>query len=366
MFRVAAFYSCLFSFCALIVSFVSATTLQPMPSNKYKLTTEDKLTEDYSPEINQFWQENALSKSFQSKHGGTIHTIHINTGKDKAVVISQGRNESVLKYKELVFDLHQQGYDSYLIDHRGQGFSDRLGGDQHRGYVESFQFYVDDLELFVEQLNLPTQYSTRYLMAHSMGSTISALYLQQKTHPFQAAAFFSPMFSINLGILPTFLAKFITYLVDLICGWFSDLASYIPGGGAYKSKHFTGNQLTHSYKRFQSAMSTFDKAPATQLGSPTMRWVNESLHASEDAINNAALIEIPYILLQADGDVVVTNQGQNAFYKNGQHCQQSKLINIAKAKHELLLEEDQYRLTALNETFDFFTQLEAEDLKCIK
>lgn len=366
MFRVTAFYSCLFSFSALIVSFVSATTLQPMPPNKYNLTTEDKLTEDYSPEIKQFWRENALSKSFQSKHGGQIHTVHINTGKDKAIVISQGRNESVLKYKELVYDLYQQGFDTYLIDHRGQGFSDRLGGDKHRGYVEEFQYYVNDLEHFVNSLHLSEQYPTRFLMAHSMGSAISALYLEQKQHPFQAVAFFSPMFSINLGILPNWLAKSITYTSHHVGSWFSDSAPYVPGGSGYKSKTFQGNDLTHSKKRYNSAMGTFDEVPETQLGSPTMRWVNESLYASEQAVDNAAQIDIPYLLLQAGADIVVSAEGQNTFFNNGKSCPENSLLTIKGAKHELLLEADVYRLAALNATLDFFQQIQSDESPCTR
>ena len=43
-----------------------------------------------------------------------------------AIVISSGRTECMLKYKEVVFELTKEGYSVYIFDHRGQGFSDRL------------------------------------------------------------------------------------------------------------------------------------------------------------------------------------------------------------------------------------------------
>ena len=62
-----------------------------------------------------------------------------------AIVISNGRTESMAGYPELIWDLHQQGYSVYILDHRGQGFSTRLLPDPQKSYVEKFEDYVDDL-----------------------------------------------------------------------------------------------------------------------------------------------------------------------------------------------------------------------------
>lgn len=334
--------------------------------NKYHLNTEALLDHQFSPAINRFWNENAKVNTFESIKGGTIHTIHIATGQANAIVISQGRNESTLKYKELAFELNQQGYDVFLIDHRGQGLSTRLGGDAHRGHVQAFQDYVLDLTTFVETLQLDTKYQSRFLLSHSMGGTISALYLQQKTHPFQASAFFSPMFSINLGALPTFLAKLISYISDLICTWFSDLACYAPGSGPYFSPPFEGNSLTSSEKRYHSALNTFEINTKTQLGGPSMRWVNESLYASEKAIEQASKIDIPMIIVQAGADSIVKAEGQQAFFANNQRCEHNQFIEVINAKHELLLEQDKYRIPAIAAVLDFFKQSQQGKLTCTK
>lgn len=335
--------------------------------NKYQLNTEANLDNHFSPAINTFWDEHAQIKTFDSEVGGTINTVQIKTGSANAVVISQGRNESVLKYKELAFDLSNQGYDVFLIDHRGQGFSSRLGGDAHRGHIQEFDDYVTDLTTFVNSLQLEQHYQSRFILAHSMGSAISALYLEEQPHPFSAAVLFSPMFSINLGALPVFVAKIITYISNLICNWFSNIDCYAPGVGAYKQSPFEHNVLTSSSKRFQSSSNTFNDAPETQLGGPTMRWINESLFATEKAINNASKINIPMMVIRGSADTVVTEQGQDAFFANTKHyCKGNKLIRIEGARHELLLEQDQYRIPAINEALDFFQQSQQGKLSCIK
>jgi lysophospholipase len=335
-------------------------------NNKYGLSTEEQLDGHFSPAINAFWDKHAQIKTFESKVGGTINTVHITTGQPNAVVISQGRSESVLKYKELAFDLTNQGYDVFLIDHRGQGFSSRLGGDAYRGHVQTFDDYITDLTTFVTSLQLDKHYQSRFLLSHSMGSAISALYLEEQQHPFTAAVFFSPMFSINLGGMPNFIAKSVSYISDRVCHWFSDVACYAPGVGPYTKTAFEKNILTSSEKRHQSVLNTFNDAPETQLGGPTMRWINESLFATEKTIENAAKINIPIMIIKAGADQVVTEIGQNTFFNNNNTCTSNKLISIENAKHELLLEQDKYRIPAINQALDFFQQSQQGNLSCIK
>lgn len=343
-----------------------------MTNNPFNLTQEINLGTHFNPTIQNFWKKNALSHYFQGVDNKRVHSISIETGNTKAIVISQGRNESVLKYKEVAYDFNQQGYDVFLIDHRGQGFSERFGGDQHRGYVVNFQDYVDDLNHYVLSLELEKKYQQRYLLSHSMGGAISALYLQQYDTPFQASVFFSPMLSINLGGLPSFLVKIITYSSAEVCSWFSDKACYVLAGGGYLKKEFEGNQLTHSEKRFYASQNGFEAFPETQLGDASMRWLATSISATEQAIDNAKKISIPILLFQAGADTVVTSEGQLAFFANVTNCKDNQLLAIDGAKHEILLARDDVRLIALNRTLQFLTntelltKTEQGKLTCIK
>ncbi|MDN2663293.1 alpha/beta fold hydrolase [Psychromonas sp. 14N.309.X.WAT.B.A12] len=337
-----------------------------MLDNKYQLNTEDLLNDDFSLEIHNFWQQHATTHTFDSEHEGSIHTVHIKTGNSQAIVICQGRNESVFKYKELAFDLSKQGYDIFLIDHRGQGLSSRLGGDLHRGHVHEFEHYVADLRYFVNSLSLQEHYQSCFLLAHSMGSAISALYLQEQSHPFHKVVFCSPMFSINTGKIPIWAAKLISFICDAAYSLFNELACYAPKVGEYQKGIFEQNELTSSEKRFNAIFTVFEQVVETQLGGPTMRWVNRSLYATEKAVKNAKKINIPVLLIQAGADTIVTKKGQQQFLANRSHCEESQLLCVEGAKHEILLEQDQYRIPALNQTLDFFKSAQQGKSTCIK
>ncbi len=357
--------SILLLFSCLILSAVTFAATD-MLNNPFQLSSENQLGQNFNPTINDFWKKNAQSDSFTGADNINVHTVSIKTGNNKAIVISQGRNESTLKYKELAYDLNQQGYDLYLIDHRGQGFSERLSSDKHRGHIEQFQDYVDDFNNYVLSLDLQKHYQHSYLLSHSMGGTISALYLQQYQHPFQAAVFFSPMLSIDLGGIPESIAKIITYSSAEICSWFSDLPCYIFGGSGYQKKSFVDNDLTSSESRFNSGFNTFELYPETQLGSPTMRWVAESINAAQQAREDASKIAVPVLIIQAGDDSVVTAEGQNEFYQNITECSSTQFINIPGANHEILLEADRYRTPALNQALQFLNKSQQGKQTCIR
>ncbi|MCW8995032.1 MAG: lysophospholipase, partial [Psychromonas sp.] len=85
-----------------------------MFNNPFQLNTEDQLNKNFNIAINDFWNKNARAKHFLGVNKKDIYTVSIKTGNKHAIVISQGRNESVLKYKELAFELNRQGYDLFL------------------------------------------------------------------------------------------------------------------------------------------------------------------------------------------------------------------------------------------------------------
>jgi len=72
------------------------------------------------------------------------------------------------------------------MDHRGQGLSERALENLHKSYVENFQYYISDLNIFIQNIVNPhcsfnNKFHKPYLLAHSMGGAIAARYLQD--HP---------------------------------------------------------------------------------------------------------------------------------------------------------------------------------------
>src|SRR5438105_246924 len=135
--------------------------LQQMPNN-YNLTTENVFSNELAEHIQPYFNR-APTQQFVSDHGCVkiayrIFTPEKSPAIDKgAIVISSGRTEGMVGYQELIYDLQKQGYRVYILDHRGQGFSDHFAvkTDRERGHVDNFDYFVDDLNKFVATVVKP-------------------------------------------------------------------------------------------------------------------------------------------------------------------------------------------------------------------
>lgn len=330
-----------------------------------KFTPESQLTSRYGDEITHFWQQGSFS------HFSGVNDVRINyatfinhheSTPTQCLVIASGRSESYLKYKELSFDLFNRGYSLFIIDHRGQGLSQRLLENPHKGHVEDFQYYVDDLTSFIENIVSPhCQGSKPYLLAHSMGSAIAARYLQDFPDKIQAAVLSSPMLGFNTGSVPNFVAEFVLKVSAQLNQWFDDTPWYFLGHKGFSNHPFSDNVLMHSPIRYQQFTQLYDTTPEIQLGGVTVKWLTESQKALEKIFNNINKITTPTLVLQAGQDKVVRNQAQHDFCQQlhqlqPQSCPNGKPLIIAGAYHELFFESDVYREQALAAAIQWFEQ----------
>jgi len=317
-------------------------------------------------EYSHFWQQ-GLFASFTGCKGVRINYATFSQPENlKHLIICAGRSEGYLKYQELAYDFYKQGYNIYLIDHRGQGISQRLLSDKHKGYVESFDDYVDDLHIFVSDIvnncinNRKENEKTKpYLLAHSMGGAIATLYMQRYPDSIKAAVLSSPMMAINSGVLPNFLAELLVksvYKLNLLC---SSSPWYFIGQKAYSSTEFSKNVLTHCQQRYQDFNQLYNENVELQLGGVTPRWLVEALIAKINIFAQLAQLKTPLMVLQAGNDVVVDNQVQIEFCRalnqmNPAVCPQQQPFIIKGAYHELLFEIDEYRDQAIAQTIAWF------------
>jgi lysophospholipase len=279
------------------------------------------------------------------------------TKEKDAIVIVNGRTESMAKYRELIYDLRQRGFAVYAYDHRGQGYSDRLQEDAQKGYVKNFDDYAADLHVFVESIVKKSGHKNLFLLTHSMGGTIAALYAQNYPHSVNAIAMSSPMFGINAG--PLSVGCGLAMVLDSTDSWFGNQSAYIPAGGAYEATPFTDNIYTTSETRYMIFRATFEQEPALQIGAPTVRWVNEACDGAKRSRQETASIAIPILVLQAGNDRIVSANGQQEFCTNlaaggKSQCDTNMPVIIEGAEHELFIERDVIRNKALNTIMDFY------------
>ena len=266
------------------------------------------------------------------------------------IVVSPGRGESMAKYDELVFDwLRAGGFDIYLMDHRGQGFSGRMLEDTQVGHVDSFDNYVKDFREFMTDIVIPQARGKRFLLAHSMGGAIAAEYLRQYPDDFTAVALSAPMFEINTAPYPETVALSLAkVMIGLGKG-----SEYAFGQKPFNPESsFEENPLTSSRIRWELNQSfSRDLHPETALGGVSFRWVSESIQATRRVRQKASELKMPMILFQSGQDRVVKPVGQTDVCSKAAQC---RLIQTASAQHEVLMERDELRGQAMTEILDFF------------
>jgi lysophospholipase len=338
-------------------------------------TKEEQLTQRYSADIKTFWQQGHFS-SFSGQKGIRLNyaiftqPLTDNLSNKDSIVIVSGRSEGYLKYQELCFDLFQLGYNIFIVDHRGQGISERMLSEPHKGYVENFDYYYLDLATFITDVVTKTikekQLNKKpYLLSHSMGGAISARYLQHFPQTIKAAVLSSPMIAINSGGLPISLARALIFIGSRLNHWFGKNPWYFIGQNGYNGakfqRSFSTNPLMHSSIRYQLFSELYQTNKTIQLGGVTVKWLVEALKTEKAIFAKLENLTTPTLVIQAGDDKIVDNSAQNEFCEqlNALHpysCPEGKPITVEGAYHELFFEQDQYRVQALSATVNWFKQ----------
>ena len=315
--------------------------------NKYKLTTEKDLQIiEYSNKIDAFY-DTGKEGIFNGKENVKIYykIFKQKYNEKAAIVISSGRTEAAIKYKELIYDLYNNGYSIYIHDHRGQGLSGRMLKNHDMGYVKEFQFYIDDLKTFYDNYVKINKHNNIFLMAHSMGGAIGMSYLEQYPNDFKAAAFSSPM----LGLPPP--------TCTAVKVLESKEPKYVMGGTNYQddSVKFEDNTLTHSQIRYKRILKAFNETTDARLGSATYQWVVKSCKQFKYIFDNADKIQTPLLLFSAADEKIVDPNSHKEFIKKLEKLKKdANGFIVPKAMHELYIERDKARINVLTKILDFF------------
>lgn len=332
------------------------------PANPFSLVRETEFEQRLKEDIEPYWEQHGIKGTFTGVDGIQIsYMTFVQEHETGAIVLSSGRTESYVKYKELVFDLGRQGYSVYIHDHRGQGYSGRMLDPGQKGHVTKFEDYVSDLDTFVRTVVLAKPHQKLFLLGHSMGGGIATLYIEGYPNVFDAAVLSSPMHAPAIKILESQKVGCWWFrLMDWVCDdcW----AGLLPD--PYEPKTFADNEYTHSEIRYRHLLNTYQEHTTVQLGGPTRGWCGQACAASSQMLHNTKNITIPVLVLQAGADTAVTPEGQDTFCQtlkeqteNRNHCDGGAPKRFDGAKHELFIESDKYRIPAISAILDFFSKV---------
>ena len=252
------------------------------------------------------------------------------------VLIVHGFTENVDKFDEVIHALLRSGYGVVAYDQRGHGRSWHAEGlaDPSLTHVDDFDEYVRDMEAVVDQV-LSAMPKPWYLLAHSMGGAVSALYLERHADVFARAALCSPMIAASLGGLPAPLARVICGAGARLIGRKKRVFVSKPYAGpeAFEGSAASGRARFDWYEAVRAG------TPAFQNNGPSYGWMLQALRVTGMILADGAVerIATPTRVYTAGDDTVVLPEAQQAFAARLKHGER---VVVPGARHEIYRSTD--------------------------
>lgn len=275
-----------------------------------------------------------------------------------SVVILHGFTEFIRKYSEIIYYFNRAGYDVYMIEHYGHGYSERradVASSLSKVAVDDFNVYTEDVKQFVDEVVLPRSKDNKLvLFGHSMGGGIATRFLEIYPDVFDFAILSSPMIGINMGAVPEWAAKFLSGSANL----FGAGDDYIFGHydwDAIESFADPGCPAT-SYPRYKYFFDMRKENEYHQTYGATWSWLNAALKATEKMVkqNEAEKVKIPVLLLQAEIDSLVRNDKQLEFASKAERVH---VVMCPDSHHEIFNSPDVVANAYWVTVFDFLDGL---------
>ncbi len=269
-----------------------------------------------------------------------------------SVVFVHGYTEFSKKYHEITWYFLNMGYNVFLYDHRGHGYSHRYSDDLELTHVESYSDYSGDLTEYIEKIVLPQSNGCDInLYSHSMGGAVSLLYLSEGNAPVKKALLSAPMIHPTSAKGPRKLLRFLLKTEAKKHGW----------NAMFKFSHrfnpdvkFETSNMDSSKNRFLYNLEMRKCDPHYQTSASTNRWNYETLKVKDIILSKRFIsrIKAEMLIVRGEKDDVVRPSAQNKFAKKS-GC---RLITISNAKHSLCTLKDAELKKYLNCVFDFFNK----------
>ncbi len=255
------------------------------------------------------------------------------------VLLLHGRTEFIEKLFETISYLLGDGFDVITFDWRGQGGSDRLLGNRHKGHVDSFDQYVIDLDTILEQVALPDCPAPYYIFGHSTGATVALMAAPALANRIRRMVLCTPL----LGLRGLWVSQ---KTVKLMAGTLVALGlggMFVAGGRSPdETRPFKGNKVTSDTKRYARNATIASQHGELAIGGPTAAWLFAAIQAMDQIMDPDfhGQITVPILFVQAGSDQVVSNL---EIERLAGQLRSGSTISIAGSMHEIMQERDIFR-----------------------
>ena len=234
------------------------------------------------------------------------------------VVVVHGLKDHGNRYADFAASLVGDGFAVYAADLRGHGHSDGV-----RVYVDSFDQYLDDLDVLMKLVRAREPGKPVFLFGHSMGGAIVTLYTIR--HKPDLAGLILSGAALRAGV-----SGFKVFGTGLVAG-------LSPNAGVFQLD-------LHDFSRDPAVVERGLHDPLVYQGAAPARTAKELLHAIDEIDQHMEDVTVPLLVLHGDADKVTIPSGSKELY--GRARSRDKTIHVYLGLyHDLLHEPERAGLT---------------------
>ncbi len=267
------------------------------------------------------------------------------------VVIVHGLSEFTKKFYEVAFFFLKRGYNVFLYDQRGHGYSERETSAPQALLVKSYDDYVKDLESFVDTVVERVSPLPLCFYSHSMGGAVVGLYMQRHPEKAKKAIFSSPMIRPCTDGVSTFLVKLVADVHGLFLGKDKPFLKSPP----FSTKSSFENSSALSRARFELYMQQRIEEPCYQTSQVTNGWMSQTMRVTKRLLHKGRCkkIKTPCLLFSAGRDEIVMNEPQKLFSERLPDC---RFVDVPEAKHTVFASNEKIMRAYFQEIDDFLKE----------
>ena len=299
------------------------------PTHKYHIFTEEEFSHEISA-IEQELHKYSVSGKIKSFDGCELAYEYFPVKNSiGSVVLIHGFTEFYKKFYEMTWYFINMGYSVFLYDQRGHGLSGREVDNLQLTHVKDFNDYVKDLDCIIEQLVVPNSgNSPIYLMGHSMGGAVAAIYLLQNSSRITRAILSSPMIYPRTHGIPGGLVRIVSVIQGIKKGW----NSRFKYSSEFNFHPDYNNGSDSSPSRFRHNLDYRINNEFYRNSSFSNRWIYEALKVRRIIFGSHSLKDVSteLMIISAGNDHVVYTGPHKRLSRKLPHC---TLVTLPESKH---------------------------------
>lgn len=211
-------------------------------------------------------------------------------GVTAAIAVVHGYGDHGGRYVWFGEAMSARGFAVYVYDLRGHGHSPGV-----RGQVKSFDEYLDDTDVYLDEVRRRQPGKPLFLVGHSMGGLICARLAQERPPEVAGLVLSSPFFALNAEVPAT---KLVGARLLAVVWPGKDVGNTVQAA-----------DLTHE----QGVVESYVTDPLVHHVAPA-RWAVRTLVAQDAAMAGAGRITLPLYLLYGTEDPVADPAFADEFF----------------------------------------------------